>query len=138
MNVLEYEITLKQRPVHICLQRNWFIACLMILYWLIICRLTSIERYLNYIHYEKTPKRCGHPLSPIALVCSLVLYLFSTWTDTWYDHEYVPLVISSFMTITLFVTRPTRRVPLVEQELHALPVQMSSPPVLVWFLLLDF
>jgi hypothetical protein len=39
--------------------------------------------------------------------------------------------------ITGFVTRLTRRVPLVEQELHTLPEHMSSPLVLVGFVLLD-
>jgi hypothetical protein len=37
--------------------------------------------------------------------------------------------------ITGFVTRLTRRVPLVEQELLTLPEHMSSPPVLVGFVL---
>jgi len=32
MIVIVYDITLKQRTVHICLQRNLFIACLILLY----------------------------------------------------------------------------------------------------------
>ena len=36
-----------------------------------------------------------------------------------------------------FVTRLTRLVPLVEKELPTLPEHLSSPPVLVGFLLLD-
>jgi hypothetical protein len=39
--------------------------------------------------------------------------------------------------ITRFVTRLTRRVPLVEQELLHLPEHLSSPRVLVGFVLLD-
>jgi hypothetical protein len=39
--------------------------------------------------------------------------------------------------ITGFVTRVTRRVPLVEQELLTLPEHLSSPPHLVRFVLLD-
>ena len=39
--------------------------------------------------------------------------------------------------ITWFVTRVTRRVPHVEQELLTFPVHMSSPPVLVSFVLLN-
>jgi hypothetical protein len=51
------------------------------------------------------------------------------------DHGYVPLVIkhfpvpSSFMTYHRFVTRLTRRVPLVEQKLFTLPEHLSSSPV---------
>ena len=50
------------------------------------------------------------------------------------DHRYVPLVniSQSFphsWLITGFVTRLTRRVPLVEQELLTLPGHASSPPV---------
>jgi hypothetical protein len=51
------------------------------------------------------------------------------------DHGYVPLVVSTSRSfphsrcITGFVTRLTRRVPLVEQELPTLPEHLSSPPV---------
>ena len=51
------------------------------------------------------------------------------------DHGYVPLVVSTSRFfphsrfITGFVTRLTRRVPLVEQELINLPEHLSSPPV---------
>jgi len=52
-----------------------------------------------------------------------------------YDHGYVPLVVNTSLSfphswlIIRFVTRLTRRVPLVEQELLALPEHPSSPPV---------
>ena len=51
------------------------------------------------------------------------------------DHGYVPLVVSTSRSfphsrlITGFVTRLTRRVPLVEQELLTLPEHLSSPSV---------
>ena len=51
------------------------------------------------------------------------------------DHGYVPLVGNTSRSfphsrlITGFVTRLTRRVPLVEQELLILPEHLSSPPV---------
>jgi hypothetical protein len=51
------------------------------------------------------------------------------------DHGYVPLVINTSRSfthsrlITGFVTRLTRRVPLVEQELLTLPEHLSSPPI---------
>ena len=52
------------------------------------------------------------------------------------DHGYVLLVVNTSRSfpnswlITGFVTRSTRRVPLVEQELLTHPEHMSSPPVL--------
>ena len=48
------------------------------------------------------------------------------------DHEYVPLVVNTFRSfspswlIIGFVTRLTQRVPLIQQELLTLPVQLSS------------
>ena len=51
------------------------------------------------------------------------------------DHGYAPLVVNTSRSfphsrlITGFVTRLTRRVPLVEQELLTLPEHLSSPPV---------
>ena len=59
------------------------------------------------------------------------------------DHRYVPLVVNTSQSfphsqlITGFVTRLTRRVPLVEQERLTLPEHMSSPRFLVGFVLLD-
>jgi hypothetical protein len=56
---------------------------------------------------------------------------------------YVPLVVRTFRIfphswfITGFVTRLTRRVPLVEHELLTLPEHPSSTPVLVGIVLLD-
>jgi hypothetical protein len=51
------------------------------------------------------------------------------------DHGYVPLVVNTSRSfphsqlITEFVTRLTRPVPVVEQELPTLPEHLSSPPV---------
>ena len=51
------------------------------------------------------------------------------------DHGYDPLVVTTSRSfhhswlITGFVTRLTRRVPLVEEELLTLPEHLSSPPV---------
>jgi hypothetical protein len=51
------------------------------------------------------------------------------------DHEYVPLVVNTSRSfprswfITGFVTRLTRRMSLVEQELLTLSEHLSSPPV---------
>ena len=73
ISITVYCITFKQRTVHICLQRIIFIACLIILYWLIICRLTSIERYLNYVQYKKIRKGYGqhcNPINPCAYTCA--------------------------------------------------------------------
>jgi hypothetical protein len=58
------------------------------------------------------------------------------------DHGYVTLVVNTSRSfphswlITGFVTRLTRRVPQVEQELLTLSEHLSSPSVLVGFLLL--
>ena len=55
------------------------------------------------------------------------------------DHGIVLIVVSTSRSfphsrlITEFVTRLTRRVPLVEQELLMRPEHLSSPPVLVGF-----
>ena len=54
------------------------------------------------------------------------------------DNGYVPLVINTSRSfphswsITGFVTRLTRRVPLVEQEIPTLPEHPSSPPIFSW------
>ena len=56
-------------------------------------------------------------------------YLCPNWrriSPTCHKHFPVP---SSFMTYHLFITRLTRRVPLVEQELLTLPEHLSSLPV---------
>jgi hypothetical protein len=53
------------------------------------------------------------------------------------DHEYVPLVVNTSRSfphsrlITGFVTRLTRRVPLVEKELPTLSEHLGSPPVFI-------
>ena len=77
----------------------------------------------------------------------LQTFLESLWSPPWRgwplwnicvtnDHGYVPFVentsrsFSHSWFITGFITRLTRRVPLVEQELLTLPEYLSSPPVL--------
>jgi hypothetical protein len=51
------------------------------------------------------------------------------------DHGYVPLVVNTSRSvphsrlITVFVTRLTQRMSLVEQELLTLPEHLNSPPV---------
>ena len=55
------------------------------------------------------------------------------------DHGYVPLVVNTSRSfphswfITGFLTRLTRRVPLVKQELLTLPEHLSPPPVFSGF-----
>ena len=69
--------------------------------------------------------------SPPWLICSWPLWN----TCVTNDHGYVPLVVNTSRSfphsrlITGFVTRLTRRVPLVEQELLTLPEHLGSPPV---------
>ena len=68
------------------------------------------------------------------MLCKCVLYIMCTP----YEHlkqAYVPLVVNTSRSfphswlITRFVTRLTRRMPLVEQELLSLPEHISSAPV---------
>jgi hypothetical protein len=65
-------------------------------------------------------------------------YLCHKW------HRYVPFVVITIRSfphswlITGIVTRVTQHVPHVEHELLTLPEHMSSPPVWVGFVLLDF
>jgi hypothetical protein len=53
------------------------------------------------------------------------------------DHGNHPLVVNTFRSfphswlVTGFVTRVTRRVPLVEQEVLTIPQHLSSPPVFI-------
>ena len=63
-----------------------------------------------------------------------------TWLNrygTSVSHESTSRSLLHSRLIIGFVIRLTRRVPLVEQELLTLPDHMSSPPVLVRFVLLD-
>ena len=59
------------------------------------------------------------------------------------DHRYVPLILSISRSFTHsrliigFVTRLTRRVPLVEQDLHNLQEYLRSTRSLVGLVLLD-
>jgi hypothetical protein len=84
------------------------------------------------------------PFSKVEVITSTIL-LSSPWLG-WplrnicvtNDHGYAPLVVSTSRffphsrLITGFVTRLTRRVPLVGQELLILPEHLSSSPVLKW------
>jgi len=54
-------------------------------------------------------------------------YLCHKWPRIYSTYRKHLLVLSSF--ITRFVTRLTRRVPLVEQELFTLPEHLSSSPM---------
>jgi hypothetical protein len=82
---------------------------------------------------------CNH--SNVEVITSKIL-----WSPPWLrwplwnicvtnDHWYVPLVVNTSRSfphsrlITGFVTRLTRRVPLVEQKLLTVPEHLSSPPV---------
>ena len=59
-------------------------------------------------------------------------------TTVWYLFGFSFYCILSLVYFTTgFVTRLTRRVSLVEEELHTLPEHLSSSPVLVGFVLLD-
>ena len=83
------------------------------------------------------------PFGKVEVITSKIL-LSPPWLDwpLWnicvkHDHAYVPLVVNTSRffphsrLITGFVTRLTRRVPLVEQELLTLPEHLSPPPVFI-------
>jgi hypothetical protein len=58
--------------------------------------------------------------------------LYHKWPQKYSVCRYYNLVISSFMIITRFVTRVTRRVTLVEKEMPTLPKYPSSTIVSLW------
>ena len=82
----------------------------------------------NHILWKKKFARC-HVLSSLHTITPACISVVTN------DHGYVPLLVSTSRSfphswvINGFVTRSTRRVPLVEQELRTLPEHMSSPPV---------
>jgi hypothetical protein len=95
------------------------------LFWrtFIIHSLVPVGIHIMWNKYTVTPPRLGWPL----------------WNScVTNDHGYVPLVLNTSRSfprswfITGFVTRLTRRVSLVEQELLIFPEHLSSPRVLSW------
>jgi hypothetical protein len=95
------------------------------LFWqtFIIHSLVPVGIHIMWNKYTVTPPRLGWPL----------------WNScVTNDHGYVPLVVNTSRSfprswfITGFVTRITRRVSLVEQELFILPEHLSSPRVFSW------
>jgi hypothetical protein len=74
-----------------------------------------------------------------------VMVAIKTWlTDTEYifviNVPFILIVIESFphsYYITGYVTRGTRKMPLVKQELLTLPEHLRSPQFVVWFVLLN-
>ena len=93
------------------------------------------------VQYYKEATEPRVPLSYVEVITSKVLRLppwlgWPLWNIcVTNDHGYVPLVVNTSRSfphswlITGFVTRLTRRVSLLEQELLTLPEHLSSPPV---------
>jgi hypothetical protein len=94
--------------------------------------LTEDHGYVLFVWQKTTDMSCLSDRRP--RICSVGL------TE---DHGYVlfvVVIIQSFLPswlITGFWTRVTRRVPLVNQGLHTFPKHLSSPPLLVGFVLLN-
>ena len=65
---------------------------------------------------------------------SLGKYLCRRWHGNvpFYRSHYLFLLYPSSWLINRFLTRLTRRVPLVEREVHTLPEHLSSLPVFQW------
>ena len=104
---------------------------------------------MAFKHHKPKPKPSNRQLQMYLYVSGIDLNSFSDFSIGllyWYDsviycffhfimrlHGYVPLVVNTSRScphswlITGFVTRLTRRVPLVEQELLTLPEHTSSP-----------
>jgi len=104
----------------------------------------QIEKQWYTTHYTEIKDWATRTSQQIwQILWSLVCWLFLWNICVTNDHGYVPLVLNTSRSfphswlITGFLTRLTRRVSLVEQELLTLPVHLSSPPVLVGFALLD-
>ena len=107
-----YDIPELVISIRISLIEDW---CLQGSYW------TKGSPWLSWSHQLQSPLWLGWPLWYICVTN---------------DQGYVPFVLSTSRSfphswpITGFVTRLTRRVPLVEQELLTLPGHLRSPPVL--------
>ena len=98
-----------------------------------------VHRFVQLIAASKEATESRVPLSKVEVITILRSLPWLGW-QLWNicvtnDHGYVPLVVSSFRSfphsrlITRFVTRLTRRVPLVEEELLlTLPEHLSLPP----------
>jgi hypothetical protein len=98
-----------------------------------------VHRFVQLIAASKEATESRVPLSKVEVITVLRSLPWLGW-QLWnicvtHDHGYVPLVVSSSRSfphsrpITRFVTRLTRRIPLVEEELLlTLPEHLSSPP----------
>jgi hypothetical protein len=106
----------------------------------------AIAAILDFLSTQKH-KFCNEPLKAIpSYVYFQMIHWFQMGIIVKYFNNIKTLFCNGdhpgFLTdtkkkiITGFVTRLTRRVPLVEQELLTLPEHLSSPPVLVGFVLL--
>ena len=93
-------------------------------------RLFNMHNTTGYMYYNSSSFSIFSPFG-LCIVC----FRFRALNTIWYFHGYLPPVVGtsrSFLhswLITRFVTRLTRWVPLVKQELLTLPGHMSPPPV---------
>jgi len=93
-------------------------------------RLFNMYKTTGYMYYKSSSFsifiHVGH-----CIVC----VRFRALNTNWYFHGYVPPVVNTSRSfphswlIIRFVTRLTRWVPLVEQELLTIPEHLSSPPL---------
>ena len=81
---------------------------------------------MKYIYFESFTVATTTWLTVMEYLCHKWPRICSTWRKHF-------LLLSSFIHITGFGTRLTRRVSLVEQELLTLPEHLSSPPVFSGF-----
>ena len=99
--------------------------------WLLLTMKSLNQGFLLWSHhFERFTVATITWLNAMKYMCHKWLRIYSTCP------KHFP-VLSSFMTYHRFVTRLVRRIPLVEQELLNLTEHLSSPPVVVGFVLLD-
>jgi hypothetical protein len=103
----------------------------------------TFEAHVSYVYFRSTTSFLEDHTIHWAYLRSLVPIGQVVWWLRWplwnicftNDHGYVPLVVSTSLyfplswLITGFVTRLTRWVPLVEQELLTLPEHLTCSPV---------
>jgi len=93
-------------------------------------RLFNMYNTTGYMYYKSSSFSIFRHVG-LCIVC----VRFRALNTNWYFHGYVPPVVNTSRSfphswlIIRFVTRLTRWVPLVEQELLTIPEHLSSPPL---------
>ena len=137
-----FHINLQDTPAHLLFFLFYLASCLFFcfLFLFFCCCWNNVEAHASVPphsyapghvqKYAKFNQVMGSQLSLLLSTCFL-----NSLTGITNDHGYVPLVVNTSQSfphlwiITGFVTRLTRQVPLVEQDLLTLLEHLSLPPV---------